>query len=163
MFSELRKALPSLIVFLLLSVSDAFFARTFMSLKSNSGKGFGTKIDEIEPRPDLKVWEKEYKGFVRRCGAYICSLSWHAYEKMGRGAIYANYDGGKKANTLSEADSKFGGVPSMFCPLKEFEDMKPLNSVKNEHTDLNEIIRRVKEYDPEREFVVVFQVSQCRR
>ena len=55
------------------------------------------------------------QNFIKRCGAYICSLSWEAYVKQGRGAVYANYDGGKAAGTLSEAEEKLGGIP---CTLK---------------------------------------------
>jgi hypothetical protein len=55
------------------------------------------------------------QNFIKRCGAYICSLSWEAYVKQGRGAVYANYDGGKAAGTLSEAEEKLGGIPCTSC------------------------------------------------
>ncbi|KAG5179486.1 hypothetical protein JKP88DRAFT_349879 [Tribonema minus] len=130
------------------------------STSSGTGKGFGkSQFGAPPPVADTALWEREYKAFIRRCGAYVCSLSWQAYEKMGRGAVYSNYDGGKAAGTLSEADEKLGGIPSMFCPLHEFEAMVPGAAAKGEHNDLDQIIQRIKQYDPTKEFVVVFQAG----
>lgn len=52
---------------------------------------------------------------------------------------------------------KFGGIPSMYVPLTEFENMKAAGEKAGEEDDLEQIVKRVKAYSPEKEFVVVFQ------
>ncbi|CAN0384010.1 unnamed protein product [Hapterophycus canaliculatus] len=47
----------------------------------------------------------------------------------------------------------------MYVPLTEFESMKAAGQEAREGDDLAQIVRRVKDYRPEREFVVVFQAS----
>lgn len=54
---------------------------------------------------------------------------------------------------------KFGGIPSMYVPLTEFESMKAAGKEAGEEDDLEQIARRVKAYRPEKEFVVVFQAA----
>ncbi|CAM9344484.1 unnamed protein product [Discosporangium mesarthrocarpum] len=134
-------------------------------------KGFGTETTPTPPevtvsidkgstlsRPGTAVsWEKEYKAYIKRTGKYLCSMSWDGYEQMGRGAIFANYDDAMAKDKLNNEADKFGGVPSMYIPLKEFESMQAAKP--NEADDLNQILARVRSYSPEKEFVVVFQAA----
>lgn len=53
---------------------------------------------------------------------------------------------------------KFGGIPSMYVPLTEFESMREAQK-PGEEDDLAQIVRRVQDYRPEKEFVVVFQAA----
>lgn len=101
-------------------------------------------------------WENEYKAYIKRTGQYLCSMSWEGHEEMGRGAIFANYDDARKEGKLNDMD-KFGGIPSMYVPLTEFESMKAAGKEAGEEDDLEQIVKRVKAYNPEKEFVVVFQ------
>lgn len=52
---------------------------------------------------------------------------------------------------------KFGGIPSMYVPLTEFENMKAAGKEAGEQDNLEQIVKRVQAYRPEKEFVVVFQ------
>lgn len=47
----------------------------------------------------------------------------------------------------------------MYVPLTEFESMKAAGQEAGEGDDLAQIVRRVKDYRPEKEFVVVFQAA----
>ncbi|CAN0151532.1 unnamed protein product, partial [Laminaria digitata] len=58
---------------------------------------------------------------------------------------------------VRQAD-KFGGIPSMYVPLTEFESMRAAQK-PGEEDDLAQIVRRVQDYRPEKEFVVVFQAA----
>ncbi|CAM9691945.1 unnamed protein product [Scytosiphon promiscuus] len=143
-----------------------------------TAKGFGKSVEPPPPPPPpspspatkgaaggapggeggVKSWEKEYKAYIKRTGQYLCSMSWEGHEEMGRGAIFANYDDARKEGKLNETE-KFGGIPSMYVPLTEFESMKAAGQEAGEGDDLAQIVRRVKDYRPEREFVVVFQAA----
>ncbi|CAN0295713.1 unnamed protein product [Ectocarpus sp. 12 AP-2014] len=142
-----------------------------------AAKGFGKSVEPPSPAPattggqegggkapgseglsGVGSWEKEYKAYIKRTGQYLCSMSWEGHQEMGRGAIFANYDDARKEDKLNETD-KFGGIPSMYVPLTEFESMKAAGQEAGEEDDLGQIVRRVKDYRPEREFVVVFQAA----
>lgn len=45
----------------------------------------------------------------------------------------------------------------MYVPLTEFESMKAAEKKATEEDDLEQIVKRIKAYTPEKEFVVVFQ------
>lgn len=45
----------------------------------------------------------------------------------------------------------------MYVPLTEFENMSAAGKEAGEEDDLEQIVKRVKAYSPEKEFVVVFQ------
>ncbi|CAM9964155.1 unnamed protein product, partial [Sphacelaria rigidula] len=95
--------------------------------------------------------------YIKRTGQYLCSMSWEGYEEMGRGAIFANYDDARADGKLNDAE-KFGGIPSMYIPLKEFESMRAADR-PGEDDDLAQIVKRIDTYRPETEFVVVFQAA----
>ncbi|CAM9698757.1 unnamed protein product [Ectocarpus fasciculatus] len=125
---------------------------------ATGGEEGGGKAPESDGLTGVGSWEKEYKAYIKRTGQYLCSMSWEGHEEMGRGAIFANYDDARKEDKLNETD-KFGGIPSMYVPLTEFESMKAAGQEAGEEDDLGQIVRRVKDYRPEREFVVVFQAA----
>ncbi|CAM9677668.1 unnamed protein product [Choristocarpus tenellus] len=84
-------------------------------------------------------------------------MSWEGHEKMGRGAIFANYDDARKDLKAPNKVEMLGGIPSMYVPLSEFESMQ--GAKEDEANDLAQIINRVETYRPEKEFVVVFQAA----
>ena len=87
-------------------------------------------------------WEKEYKGYIKRNGMHLAGMSWKGYEKLGTGCIVANYDV-KDATIPGEA------FKSMYVPENKFDDVGEEEGVKR-------ILDRLREYEPERQFVVVF-------
>lgn len=58
----------------------------------------------------------------------------------------------------SHKADEFGGIPSMYVPLTEFENMRAAGK-PGEEDDLAQILQRVNAYSPEKEFVVVFQAA----
>lgn len=87
-------------------------------------------------------WEKEYKNYIKRNGMHLAGMSWRGYEKLGIGCIVTNYDvkdaaiPGEAFKSMYVPESKFGGV--------------------DEEEGVKRILDRLKEYEPERQFVVVF-------
>ncbi|CAM9283172.1 unnamed protein product [Ascophyllum nodosum] len=127
------------------------------SPRASSSKGFEETPVADSGSGGVADWEKEYKAYIKRTGQYLCSMSWEGHEEMGRGAIFANYDDARAGGKLNEAD-KLGGIPSMYVPLTEFESMKMAEKA-GEENDLDQILKRVKSYRPQEEFVVVFQAE----
>jgi len=124
-------------------------------------KGFGksrSSADEIpqaQSAGQVGVWQKEYKAFLKRNGKDICAMCYDGYRRLGRGAVFANYS---EAMDKVESDIDLAqSVPSMYVPmdkLRESASRRP-----SQGGDMKHITDRVARYDPEKQFVVVFECN----
>jgi hypothetical protein len=103
--------------------------------------------------PSVNAWEAQYKIFINRHGKYLSGFCHQGLSNLGRGAIYANYEGRRVED---DGTDTLGGLPFAYCPVREFEQMRATAS-KGEIIHLDQILNRVKTYDPSLEFVVIFQ------
>jgi hypothetical protein len=89
----------------------------------------------------------------------LTAMSWEGHTRFGRGAIYANNQarpGVKRGSKPADVKS-FGGAPTMYVPLNKYSEREP--KTDQEQSDLEHILKRIKTYDPEKEFVVIFEAA----
>lgn len=137
-----------------------------MMAASDGGKGFMLRYPTPEDNEEAKRnkqqhWETEYKAFIKRTGAHICGLAYNGYVKEGRGAIYAKYTHtGSDPQSLTDVD-KISGVPSLYVPLNQWMESaeNDKDSSTSSQADLQHILERILSYDPEKQFVVVFETK----
>lgn len=98
------------------------------------------------------VWAKEYLAYLKRNGRDLCAMCYEGYKQLGRGAVLANYSG-KKERPNSEVD-RMQGVPSMYVTASKLREAAGVGA---ENADVEQITRRIVEYDPETQFVMVFE------
>lgn len=89
-------------------------------------------------------WEKRYKGFIKEEGFRSCGAAWQGYCQLGRGAMYINED------TAAETQ-----VNSIFIPRGKLTSS--ISASDMETMDMKQIVNRIDDYDPDSEFVVIFQ------
>ena len=99
-------------------------------------------LSAAEPGAGQAVsWRGEYKAFVNKHGLTLCGNSWKGFEALGRGAIYANHDARPPAST--------------YVPLGRWLDSLALSA--DDPSTVEAVIEYIRGYDPETQFVVVFQ------
>jgi hypothetical protein len=115
-----------------------------------------------------KEWERAYKAYVKKNGAQLCALAWRGYQKEGRGAIVAKQraDQSMEEEEVPEGLAAFEGVPSaMYTPLRKWmEGLEAAAAVDGDvglqSGALRQILERVMKYDPEEDFVMVFETPR---
>mmetsp|Transcript_17863 Transcript_17863/g.27610 ORF Transcript_17863/g.27610 Transcript_17863/m.27610 type:complete len:291 (-) Transcript_17863:21-893(-) len=100
----------------------------------------------------LQTWEAEYQAFLKESGKELTAMSWEGFTKNGRGAIYVNRQKKGKAKQKKGTDIK-----TLFVPLDKYKERAPKSD--QEQQDLQQILTRVEGYDPEKEFVMVFEAA----
>ena len=141
----------------------------------------------LDPQQQQRQWEKEYKAYLKRNGPQLCLMSWKGFQTMGRGAIFAKYDGipsplnndldidlketreEKKKNLNDEKDidllDKYSSIPSLYIEIEKWESNFMINKEERktftdqEQHDCEQVLHRILTYDPHNEFVVVFQAA----
>lgn len=117
-------------------------------LALRSVDGFGA----IRTGPTMKAlgvfrtkgdWEHAYHGFIAKAGFRTCGAAWEGYCRLGRGAMYVTKD--------ASSDGVRG-----FVPIARLSRSLGENAAT---ADLQEIVRRIDNYDPEKEFVVIFEAD----
>ncbi|KAJ8607068.1 hypothetical protein CTAYLR_009900 [Chrysophaeum taylorii] len=93
------------------------------------------------------AWEREYKAYVRRNGFLLTGMSWVGFEELGPGCIVAN-----RAEGPLDDDTTEEALKSIYVP----EDKFVASEDGYDASGLEQILKRVRTYDPKREFVVVF-------
>mmetsp|Transcript_35829 Transcript_35829/g.94957 ORF Transcript_35829/g.94957 Transcript_35829/m.94957 type:complete len:206 (+) Transcript_35829:66-683(+) len=81
-----------------------------------------------------------YQAFVRANGKAMTGMAWQSFQQLGRGAIYVN-------DASSQA--------LLYVKLDDWTKKKPTSL--DDLAGLDEIVERVREYNPELQFVVVFE------
>mmetsp|Transcript_2214 Transcript_2214/g.6586 ORF Transcript_2214/g.6586 Transcript_2214/m.6586 type:complete len:199 (+) Transcript_2214:101-697(+) len=125
-----------------------------LQVYASQAKGFG-RPDPTKTSitgEDQKLWEKEYKAFLKRNGKVICAMCYEGYKRLGRGAVLANYSSveTKSQSRVDQAQS----VPSMYVTA---EKLREASGSGRSDSDIRHIVQRIKAYNPESQFVVVFQ------
>lgn len=92
--------------------------------------------------------------YIRRNGEVLCAMAWEGYERLGRGAVFANYDADAQSVAVVGKGAKAvrSGIPSFYVDRARLvtENEKSLDKMKP-------ILDRIDEYDPDKQFVVVFE------
>lgn len=180
MYSSMR---PLLLLLLLLPWSAAFFlhpptrhavaSRRFAASDGDEGgKGFLLRSPPPPPSPEdhadavRKEWEKEYKLYIKKNGAQLCAMAWRGFEKEGRGAIVSKQKAPAVAAAAPEGLEAVEGVASaMYVPLSRWMDgieaaAQVDGDVGVQSGALRLILERVRGYDPQTDFVVVFETPR---
>ena len=79
--------------------------------------------------------------------------------RMGPGAIYANSQAREPVKRGQDVQRwrKFGGIPTLYVPKDQYQSKE--TKTDQESSDLQQIISRIENYNPEQEFVVVFEAG----
>eukprot|EP00188_Purpureofilum_apyrenoidigerum_P000703 Plantae.Rhodophyta-Purpureofilum_apyrenoidigerum.ctg13294.p1 GENE.Plantae.Rhodophyta-Purpureofilum_apyrenoidigerum.ctg13294~~Plantae.Rhodophyta-Purpureofilum_apyrenoidigerum.ctg13294.p1 ORF type:complete len:222 (+),score=36.37 Plantae.Rhodophyta-Purpureofilum_apyrenoidigerum.ctg13294:47-667(+) len=128
---------------------------TRLQVIASEAKGFG-RPDPTKtpvPREEQTLWEKEYKAFLKRNGRMVCAMCYEGYKCLGRGAVLANYSDVQKKESDSRVDQA-QSIPSMYVTA---EKLRGAPGSGTSDSDIRHIIQRIKAYNPEKQFVVVFQ------
>lgn len=115
-----------------------------------------------DPEVQRMKWESQYKSYISEMGKYITGMSWKGYMEVGKGAIQANNQlkpnpkvtgKGRSSRPLDQAPS------TKYVPITYFESKLAEDNEHKDSTNINQIIARLDNYDPNREFVVVFEAA----
>ncbi len=142
--------------------------------EQDGGKGFMLRYPSPPPPSSLdeseairKEWETSYKAYVKKNGAQLCALAWRGYEKEGRGAIVAKQREQPKEETpVPEGVAAFEGVPSaMYVSLRQWKEGVEAAAAADgdiglQSAALRQILERVMNYDPQEDFVIVFETPR---
>jgi len=159
------------IQFLLLVHTTASFQSPHTQAQSSilvQAKGFSTPgtPPNSTPVPSARVsrgeWEVEYKDYIKRNGMQLCAMAWEGYEKMGPGAVFCNYsvqgadDEQRSATLLTQQGDAAEALISMYVPEGKLTE----GGVQDDEAgDIDQVLSRIREYSPEREFVVCFETG----
>ncbi|GAB0492591.1 hypothetical protein MMPV_003859 [Pyropia vietnamensis] len=132
------------------------------------------------PPADPAAWAAAYKAYIGRNGRVACAMCYEGYTTRGRGAVFADYTnaptpgrGGREVGAGSgDAVEQLESIPSMYVTLEELianagAALSGSGSsggggggvAGREAADFAEIVDRVRGYDPEVEFCVIFQAG----
>lgn len=96
---------------------------------------------------DDSPWAREYKAYVKRVGFELCGLSWEGFVEKGRGAVFSG-----RSDKSSGDDDR---LPSAYVELEQWTKSQAEDGKDGD--GLGAILRRIRAYDPNKEFVVVYQ------
>eukprot|EP00747_Dinoflagellata_sp_TGD_P182519 gnl/TRDRNA2_/TRDRNA2_36797_c0_seq1.p1 gnl/TRDRNA2_/TRDRNA2_36797_c0~~gnl/TRDRNA2_/TRDRNA2_36797_c0_seq1.p1 ORF type:complete len:309 (+),score=51.51 gnl/TRDRNA2_/TRDRNA2_36797_c0_seq1:79-1005(+) len=107
-----------------------------------------------EPPKELtpnEKWKVEYKGMIDRVGDTLAGMCWKGYQKLGRGALFANYD--NRANPeLGQDDASV----MTYVPLDKWQEKFEI-ATEEEQDLLQGWIDNIEDYEPDTQYVVIFQ------
>ena len=115
-----------------------------------SARGFGA----ANLPQDTARWEENYKAYVKRNGELLCAMAWEGYETLGRGAVFANYDGNPDTLAMLDVNGKTvkSAMPSFYISKEKLMEQTDPSA-----PNLAPIVSRISTYDPQRQFVVIFE------
>ncbi len=129
-------------------------------IRCSSGRGFGRNIDSgdggnvVSPGREAP-WALAYKAYVRRNGEMLCAMAWEGFERLGRGAVFANYstDQGNIGVAQPGSGEYTTGRPSFYVSRNQLVARNEAATIPQ----MAPILQRIASYDPYRQFVVVFE------
>ena len=100
-------------------------------------------------------WALAYKSYVRRNGEMLCSMAWEGFDRLGRGAVFANYsvDHGNVGVARPGSGEFSTGTPSFYVSRDQLVARNDAKTIPQ----MAPILQRIASYDPYRQFVVVFE------
>lgn len=104
---------------------------------------------------DTASWATKYKAYVKRNGEMLCAMAWEGYERLGRGAVFANYDD----NAASVAVLRPGSREMESARPSFYVDRAQLVKRGGDVEQMKPILQRIARYDPRSQFVVVFEAD----
>ncbi|KAK1858352.1 hypothetical protein I4F81_000960 [Pyropia yezoensis] len=140
------------------------------------------------PAADPAAWEAAYKAYIGRNGRVACAMCYEGYTTRGRGAVFADYTNaptpgggssgggdsavGRRGAPAGDAVEQLESIPSLYVTLEELVSNAGAalggsggngggggGVAGREAEDFAEIVDRVRGYDPEAEFCVIFQAG----
>ncbi|GMH79114.1 hypothetical protein TrLO_g13572 [Triparma laevis f. longispina] len=115
------------------------------SKNSNSNPSSNSNLSESERQ---QKWELAYKDHLKRVGPKITALAYDGYLAHGRGSLLCKAD-------LNNDGPANEALPNAYLPKVKWSESNPLSS--SDLLNLKEIHTRIASYDPEVQFVIVFQ------
>lgn len=110
--------------------------------------GFGAKQTS-------RSWAEKYKAYVNRNGEMLCAMAWEGYERLGRGAVFANDD----IEASSVAVMRPGGMENARASFYVDRDKLIERNENDMVPQMKPILNRIAKYDPNTQFVVVFEAD----
>lgn len=102
-------------------------------------------------------WADKYEAYVARNGELLCAMAWEGYEKLGRGAVFTNYDSASANVGFASAP---GGAAQPATPSFYVDrDQLLAKNARDDIPQMAPILSRIADYDPQTQFVVVFEAD----
>ncbi len=121
------------------------------------GQGFGKPPAQPEAKLNTRSWAEKYKSYVKRNGELLCAMAWEGYETLGRGAVFANYDDAARSVAMVDRGGKDmqSTTPSFYVDRDKLVEMND----KEQLAQMKHILHRIAVYNPQTQFVVVFEAD----